>query len=278
MNPIEIIPLTGLPLIQPGDPLAQLLGDAIARSGGLRDRDVLVIAQKIVSKAEGRYVDLDQVSPSPRAIEVARQCAKDPRLIEVILSESSEVVRLRRDLIITRHRLGFVSANAGVDRSNVAPEGIDRVLLLPIDLLPKSDRLSAIVSGPILLSSSPTATAARIAWEPWGWRSVYRVWRGSKTGADARICSATRCSTPKSALPIKSRRRARCSWVRPPKRRRLSSCAARPSRRVMALRKRLTARATWIYSRNPRICEDLRIFPHFHRQLLPIANEAVIEL
>jgi len=133
MNPIEIIPLSGLPLIQPGDPLAQLLGDAIARSGGLRGRDVLVLAQKIVSKAEGRYVDLDQVAPSPRALEVARQCEKDPRLIEVILAESSAVVRLRRDLIITRHRLGFVSANAGVDRSNVAPEGIDRVLLLPID-------------------------------------------------------------------------------------------------------------------------------------------------
>jgi coenzyme F420-0:L-glutamate ligase/coenzyme F420-1:gamma-L-glutamate ligase len=133
MNPIEIIPLTGLPLIQPGDPLAQLLGDAIARSGGLRDRDVLVIAQKIVSKAEGRYVDLDLITPSPHAIEVARQCEKDPRVIEVILSESSEVVRLRPGLIITRHRLGFISANAGVDRSNVAPEGIDRVLLLPIE-------------------------------------------------------------------------------------------------------------------------------------------------
>jgi coenzyme F420-0:L-glutamate ligase/coenzyme F420-1:gamma-L-glutamate ligase len=133
MNPIEIVPLTGLPLIQPGDPLAQLLGDALARSGGLRDRDVLVIAQKIVSKAEGRYVDLDRITPSPRAIEVAQQCEKDPRLIEVILSESSEVVRLRPGLIITRHRLGFISANAGVDRSNVAPEGIDRVLLLPID-------------------------------------------------------------------------------------------------------------------------------------------------
>ena len=133
MNPIEIIPLTGLPLIQPDDPLAQFLGDAIVRSGGLRDRDVLVVAQKIVSKAEGRYVDLDQVIPSPRALEVARQCEKDPRLIEVILSESNEVVRLRPGLIITRHRLGFVSANAGVDRSNVAPEGIDRVLLLPID-------------------------------------------------------------------------------------------------------------------------------------------------
>jgi coenzyme F420-0:L-glutamate ligase / coenzyme F420-1:gamma-L-glutamate ligase len=133
MNPIEIIPLTGIPLIQPGDDLAQLLGEAIARAGDLRDRDALVIAQKIVSKAEGRYVDLDQITPSPRAIEVARQCDKDPRLIEVILSESVEVVRLRPGLIITRHRLGFVSANAGVDRSNVAPDGIDRVLLLPID-------------------------------------------------------------------------------------------------------------------------------------------------
>lgn len=133
MNPIEIIPLTGIPLIQPGDNLAQLLGDAIARSGGLRDRDVLVIAQKIVSKAEGRYADLDQITPSPRAIEIARQCDKDPRLIEVILSESVEVVRLRPGLIITRHRLGFVSANAGVDRSNVAPEGVERVLLLPLD-------------------------------------------------------------------------------------------------------------------------------------------------
>src|SRR5512143_4113949 len=133
MNPIEIIPLTDIPLIHPGDDLPQLLGDAIARSRSLRDRDVLVIAQKIVSKAEGRYVDLEHVTPSPRAIDVARQCEKDPRLIEVILSESVEVVRLRPGLIITRHRLGFVSANAGVDRSNVAPEGIERVLLLPID-------------------------------------------------------------------------------------------------------------------------------------------------
>jgi coenzyme F420-0:L-glutamate ligase / coenzyme F420-1:gamma-L-glutamate ligase len=133
MNPIEIIPLTGIPLIQPGDDLARLLGDAIDRAGGLRARDALVIAQKIVSKAEGRYADLDQITPSPRAIEIAPQCAKDPRLIEVILSESVEIVRLRPGLIITRHRLGFVSANAGIDRSNVAPEGIDRVLLLPLD-------------------------------------------------------------------------------------------------------------------------------------------------
>lgn len=137
MNSIAIIPLSGIPLVQPGDDLSRLLGDAIERLPQpdrlVRPGDVLVIAQKIVSKAEGRYVDLDQVTPSPRAIEIGRQCEKDPRLIEVILSESQEVVRVRPGLIITRHRLGFVSANAGVDRSNVAPEGIDRVLLLPID-------------------------------------------------------------------------------------------------------------------------------------------------
>src|SRR5512135_1337316 len=109
MNPLEVIPLPDLPLIQPGDDLPQLLGAAIIQSGGLRDRDVLVIAQKIVSKAEGRYVDLDQIAPSPRAIAIAQQCEKDPRVIEVILSESSEVVRVRPGLIITRHRLGFTS-------------------------------------------------------------------------------------------------------------------------------------------------------------------------
>ena len=131
MNDIQIIALTGIPLIQPADDLARILGDAIARAGGLQERDVVVLAQKIVSKAEGRYVDLETVTPSDHARAVALQCEKDPRLIEVILSESSAVVRLRPGLIITRHRLGFISANAGVDRSNVAPDGIDRVLMLP---------------------------------------------------------------------------------------------------------------------------------------------------
>lgn len=140
MNDLRIIPLTGIPLIQPGDDLAQILGEAIDRlerphgfSKPVRAGDVLVLAQKIVSKAEGRYVDLDTVTPSDHAQAVARQCDKDPRLIEVILSESTEVVRVRPGLIITRHRLGFVAANAGVDRSNVAPVGIDRVLMLPAD-------------------------------------------------------------------------------------------------------------------------------------------------
>ena len=143
MNPIEIIPLSGIPLIQPCDDLAQRLGDALDRSGGLRDRDVLIVAQKIVSKAENRYVDLDRITPSPRAMAIARQCEKDQRLIEVILSESVEVVRLRPGLIITRHRLGFIAANAGVDRSNVAPEEMDRVLLLPFDPDRSAARLRA---------------------------------------------------------------------------------------------------------------------------------------
>jgi coenzyme F420-0:L-glutamate ligase/coenzyme F420-1:gamma-L-glutamate ligase len=133
MNAISILPLTGIPLIQPGNDLPRILGDAVERlDSRLQAGDVFVIAQKIVSKAEGRYVDLDRITPSSYAVELAQQCEKDPRLIEVILSESTEVVRVRPGLIITRHRLGFVSANAGVDRSNVAPDGIERVLLLPI--------------------------------------------------------------------------------------------------------------------------------------------------
>jgi len=138
-SPINLIPLTGIPLIQPGDDLARILGDAleafekpfgVGKAEG-SNSDVLVIAQKIVSKAEGRYVDLADVIPSPRALEIARQCDKDPRVIEVILWDTAEIVRLRPGLIIVEHQLGFVSANAGVDRSNVAPDGIDRVLRLP---------------------------------------------------------------------------------------------------------------------------------------------------
>jgi len=98
-----------------------------------QDGDVFAVAQKIVSKAEGRLVDLVDVTPSGRAVELAAQVGKDPRLIELILRESEEVSRLRPGVIITRHRLGFTSANAGIDRSNVGPDGEERVLLLPLD-------------------------------------------------------------------------------------------------------------------------------------------------
>ncbi|MEA2790126.1 MAG: coenzyme F420-0:L-glutamate ligase / coenzyme F420:gamma-L-glutamate ligase, partial [Acetobacteraceae bacterium] len=100
----------------------------------LRDRDVVVVAQKIVSKAEGRTVDLADVVPSARAIALAAEVGKDPRIVEVVLSESVKVVRRRPNLMIMQHRLGFVMANAGVDQSNVAEaDGRHRALLLPVD-------------------------------------------------------------------------------------------------------------------------------------------------
>lgn len=122
--------LAGIPLIQPGDDLAAIVADAIAAAGIVpQDGDVLVVAQKIVSKAEGRYVDLSGVTPTSRALELAAATHKDARLVEVILAESSEVVRHAKDVLIVAHRLGYVMANAGVDQSNI--EGGDRVLLLP---------------------------------------------------------------------------------------------------------------------------------------------------
>jgi coenzyme F420-0:L-glutamate ligase/coenzyme F420-1:gamma-L-glutamate ligase len=130
----QLLALGGIPVVQPGDDLAAIIADALAREGvGLQNGDVVVVAQKIVSKAEDRFVTLATVTPSARATEIARETGKDPRLIEVILSESKRVVRTRRDLIIVEHRLGIVLANAGVDQSNVGGEGSDRVLLLPRD-------------------------------------------------------------------------------------------------------------------------------------------------
>jgi coenzyme F420-0:L-glutamate ligase / coenzyme F420-1:gamma-L-glutamate ligase len=133
MASLEVLPLLGLPLIKGGDDLAALVASALRANGaGPWAGDVLVLAQKIVSKAEGRLVDLATVEPSARAVALATEVDKDPRLVEVILSESVRVVRARRGVLIVEHRLGFIMANAGVDQSNVAPaDGVQRVLLLP---------------------------------------------------------------------------------------------------------------------------------------------------
>jgi coenzyme F420-0:L-glutamate ligase/coenzyme F420-1:gamma-L-glutamate ligase len=129
----ELLALGGIPVVQPGDDLAAIIADALARDGvRLQAGDVLVVAQKIVSKAEDRFVALATVTPSARALEIARETGKDPRIVDVILSESTRVVRTRRDLIIVEHQLGIVLANAGVDQSNIG-DGSDRILLLPRD-------------------------------------------------------------------------------------------------------------------------------------------------
>ena len=132
---LNIFAVPGLPMVQDGDDLPALIADALGRMNeALHDRDIVVIAQKIVSKAEGRTVDVATVTPSPEARRLAAQVGKDPRLVEVVLSDSAKVVRSRPNLMIMQHRLGFVMANAGVDHSNVAPnDGVDRALLLPLD-------------------------------------------------------------------------------------------------------------------------------------------------
>jgi len=133
MTSLELIALQGLPLIRAGDDLGELIVSALKRNGVTpRAGDVLVVAQKIVSKAEGRVVDLATVEPSAKALALAAEVDKDPRLVEVILSESVRVVRAHRGVMIVEHKLGFIMANAGVDQSNVAPvDGSPRVLLLP---------------------------------------------------------------------------------------------------------------------------------------------------
>jgi coenzyme F420-0:L-glutamate ligase/coenzyme F420-1:gamma-L-glutamate ligase len=134
---LTLTPLPGIPLILPGADLAQVVLQAVQRARiQLREADILVFAQKIVSKAEGRLVNLAAVIPSPRAVELAETIGKDARLIELILQESREVLRTRPGTIIVEHRLGFVCANAGIDHSNVAGEGDGQdewVLLLPED-------------------------------------------------------------------------------------------------------------------------------------------------
>jgi coenzyme F420-0:L-glutamate ligase/coenzyme F420-1:gamma-L-glutamate ligase len=124
-----------MPLLQPGDDLASIIVAAIEKAALTpSDGDIVVVAQKVVSKAQGRYVDLANVVPSARAKELALQADKDARLVEVILSESARVVRCHPGVIIVEHRAGFIMANAGVDRSNVAPSAGDQpVLLLPDD-------------------------------------------------------------------------------------------------------------------------------------------------
>lgn len=131
---LEIVALEGVPDISEGDDLCRIVLDAYAATDlAPESGDILVVAQKIVSKAEGRLIDLATVSPSARAERLAQETEKDARVIELILSEAEEVMRTRPGLIVVRHRLGYVLANAGIDASNVEAGGEERVLLLPED-------------------------------------------------------------------------------------------------------------------------------------------------
>jgi coenzyme F420-0:L-glutamate ligase/coenzyme F420-1:gamma-L-glutamate ligase len=126
-------PLAGFPLVQAGDDLAALILAALsANDVRPAEGDIVVVTSKVVSKAEGRITDLATVVPSTRALELAERTGKDPRLVEVILDEAVGVSRAMTGVLIVRHRLGFTSANAGIDHSNVGG-GEEEILLLPID-------------------------------------------------------------------------------------------------------------------------------------------------
>jgi len=130
---LSLIALPDIPEVRPGDRLPDIIMAGLARADTrLADGDVVVIAQKVVSKSENRYANLADVEPSPRALEMAQRITKDPRIVELILRESRDVVRQREDLIVVEHRHGYVLANAGIDVSNLEPlDGQQRVLLLP---------------------------------------------------------------------------------------------------------------------------------------------------
>lgn len=132
---VTLTAIPGIPDVQEGDDVASLFLAALEQAGiALESGDVVAVAQKIISKAEGRLVNLADVQPGARAAEVARETEKDPRLVELVLQESDEISRTAPGLLIVRHRLGFTSANAGIDRSNVRQRGEGvTVLLLPVD-------------------------------------------------------------------------------------------------------------------------------------------------
>jgi coenzyme F420-0:L-glutamate ligase/coenzyme F420-1:gamma-L-glutamate ligase len=191
-----LVALGDVPLVREGDDLCEIILTALARSGEtLLSGDIVVLAQKVVSKAHGRYVELASVTPSARALELAKVVEKDPRLIELILGESSEVLRIRRDVVVVVHRLGFVMANAGIDFSNAEANETRTATASDWDGNCKS--ASARASG----SSSTTATAAPGATAPWELPSGRAAFRHCSICAASPIYSDARLRLRKSAWP-----------------------------------------------------------------------------
>lgn len=131
---LTVLAMNGVPLVKANDDLAALIATSLRENEvTLETGDVVVLAQKIVSKAEGRLVSLDHITPSTEAVQLARTTRKDPRIVELVLTESQQVMRAKPDVLIVRHRLGLVMANAGIDQSNVDHTEGACALLLPLD-------------------------------------------------------------------------------------------------------------------------------------------------
>ena len=133
-RPLQILPILLQKDVTRGDDIGRLIMNAINETRiSMKDHDVLVVTQKIISKSEGRVLDLSTVKPSLRALEVARKTSKDPRFVEIVLTESRNLVRYSDNLIITETKHGFVCANSGIDQSNINSHGGNFVSLLPVD-------------------------------------------------------------------------------------------------------------------------------------------------
>jgi len=157
---VHLAAIAGIPEVRKGDKIGRLLLEGLENTAiTLKDGDIIAIAHKVISKAEGRTVDLSSVKPGVRAKEIAAITQKDPRMVELILSESKEISRMREGTLIVRHRLGFTSANAGIDRSNVPQDFVDGTAH---DALPDA-ALSAKEEWVILLPIDPDGSAAQIA-------------------------------------------------------------------------------------------------------------------
>lgn len=166
MRPIVIQPITGMGEILPGDDLAALLAVALA-NGGIEPAsgDILVVTSKVLSKAEGRFVDLGDVEPGAEGLRLAAVTGKDPRLVELALRESTAVVRAVPGVLILRHKLGHVMANAGIDQSNLGHTGGERVLLLPVD--PDQSAASLRRALAARLGVSPVVVISDSFGRPW---------------------------------------------------------------------------------------------------------------
>ncbi|MDP9481807.1 MAG: coenzyme F420-0:L-glutamate ligase [Chloroflexota bacterium] len=176
LSRVEVLALDGIPEIEPGDDLPALLAGRLAELqaegplGELRDDDVLVVTQKIVSKAEGAIVDLTTIEPRPEAVAFAERWDRDPRQVEVVLREARRVVRMANGVIITETAHGFVCANGGVDASNVGPASGSIVTLLPVDPDASADRIRAAVRDRIGLDL-PVIVSDSFG-RPWRWGIV----------------------------------------------------------------------------------------------------------
>jgi coenzyme F420-0:L-glutamate ligase/coenzyme F420-1:gamma-L-glutamate ligase len=179
MASLHVIAPTGIPLISEGDALAPAILDALTAVGErLIADDVVVIAQKIVSKSEGRQVELGSVIPSPAARELAERCARDPRIVELILQESKAVLRESPAAIVVEHRLGIVLANAGIDQSNV-DQAVPTVLLLPLDPDASAERIRRE-----LVQAAGVEVAVMII------DSIGRAWRNGTIGTAIGVAGA----------------------------------------------------------------------------------------